>query len=226
MKNISRRALLATACLLAAAQAQSAENYPTRPMRMIVPFAPGGASDFVARIIQPKMTELLAQQVVVDNRAGAAGNIGIKLVHVPYKGGAGPATTAVLAGEVVATMVTTASVIPHVKTGRMKVLGVIAPSRIPQLPDTPTLAESGFPELKLGSWQAMYVPRDTPRPIVNTLYSVMSKTMADPEVVKRLQAGGAAIVTSKSPEEFAVFLREQTEFWAKIVKDVGAAVEQ
>lgn len=329
MTNRLRCVLLAMACVLAAgaAHAQRAADYPARPVRMIVPFAPGGASDFVARIIQPKMTELLAQQVVIDNRAGAAGNIGveiaaraapdgytiflgnvgttainpsvfpkfpfkpvrdfigltllvdlpgafathpsvpgntikefidyarsrpgelnygsagpsgaqrlafeffmrkagIKLVHVPYKGGAGPATTAVLAGEVVATMVTTASVIPHVKTGRLKVLGVVAPSRIPQLPDTPTLAESGFPELRLGSWQAMYVPKATPRPVVNKLYSVMIKTMADPEVVRRLQAGGAAIVTSKSPEEFAVFLREQTEFWAKIVQDVGAAVDQ
>ena len=334
MKLSSQRILTVLACLLAAAavQAQTASTgsgqaYPTRPVRMIIPFAPGGASDFVGRIIQPKMTELLGQQVVADNRAGAAGNIGveiaaraapdgytiflgnvgttainpsvfpkfpikpvrdfigltllvdlpgafathpsvpantvkefieyaksrpgqlnygsagassaqrlafeffmmkagIKLVHIPYKGGAGAATTAVLAGEVAATMVTTASVIPHVKTGRAKVLAVIAPKRVPPLPQVPTMVESGFPELKLGSWQGMYVPKDTPRPIVNKLYSVMIKTMSDPQVVERLHAGGAAIVTSKSPEEFAAFLKEQNEFWAKIVKDVGAAAEQ
>lgn len=326
MKPISLR-ILAALVLLLMAVATHAQNYPTRPVRMIVPFAPGGASDFVARIIQPKMTEVLGQQVVVDNRAGAAGNIGvelaarsapdgytlflgnvgttainpsvfpkfpfkpvrdfigltllvdlpgafathpsvpantvkefieyaksrpgqlnygsagassaqrlafeffmnkagIKLVHIPYKGGAGAATTAVLAGEVVATMVTTASFIPHVKTGRAKVLAVIAPKRVPALPQVPTMAESGFPELKLGSWQAMYVPKNTPRPIVNKLYSVMVKTMEDPEVVKRLHAGGAEILTSQSPEEFAVFLKEQNEFWAKIVKDVGAVAEQ
>lgn len=333
MKHVSQCGLLAALCLLAAGTVHSAAgasasagDYPTRPVRMIVPFNPGGASDFVARIIQPKMSELLGQQVVIDNRAGAGGNIGveivaraapdgytlllgnvgttainpsvfpkfpfkpvrdfigltllvdipgafathpsvpgttvkefieyaksrpgelnygsagpsgaqrlafeffmrkagIKLVHIPYKGGAGAATTAVLAGEVVAMMVTTASVIPHVKTGRLKVLAVIAPSRIPQLPDTPTLVESGFPELRLGSWQAMYVPKGTPRPVVNKLYSVMIKTMGDPEVAKRLQAGGAAIITSKSPEEFAGFLKEQNEFWAKIVHDVGAVAE-
>jgi tripartite-type tricarboxylate transporter receptor subunit TctC len=314
------------ACLLASALVH-AQEYPTRPIRLIVPFAPGGASDFVARIIQPKMIELLGQQIVVDNRAGAAGNIGveiaarsapdgytlflgnvgttainpsvflnfpikpmrdligltllvdvpgafathpsvpantvqefiayaksrhgelnysssgassaqrlafeffmskagIKLVHVPYKGGAGPATTAVLAGEVTATMVTVASFIPHVKTGRAKVLAVIAPRRSPALPQVPTMAESGFPELTLGSWQAMYVPAGTPRLVVNKLYSVMIRTMEDPEVIKRLQTGGAEIVTSKSPEEFAVFLRNQDEFWARIVKNVGAVAEQ
>lgn len=318
-------------CIAAAAGAQdpstrSGQGYPSRPVRMIIPFAPGGASDFVGRIIQLKMTELLGQQVVADNRAGAAGNIGvelaarapadgytlflgnvgstainpsvypkfpivptrdligltllvdvpgafavhpsvpantvkefidyakarpgqlnysssgssaaqrlafeffmskagIKLVHIPYKGGAGPATTAVLAGEVTATMVTVASFIPHVKTGRAKVLAVMAPKRSPALPQVPTMAESGFPELTLGSWQAMFVPAKTPRPIVTKLYGVMIKTVEDPEVVKRLANGGADVVTSKSPEEFAAFLKEQTAFWAKIVKDVGATAE-
>lgn len=325
MKPLLHRILLVLVCLLAAGAAQ-AQSYPARPVRMIVPFNPGGSSDFVARIIQPKMSELLGQQVVVDNRAGASGNIGveiaaraapdgytlflgnvgttainpsvfpkfpvkpvrdfigltllvdvpgafathpsvpantvkefidyakarpgqlnygsagagsaqrlafeffmnkagIQLVHIPYKGGAGAATTAVLAGEVTATMVTVASFIPHVKTGRAKVLAVMAPKRSPALPQVPTMAEAGFPELKLGSWQAMYVPKDTPRPIVNRLYSVMIKTMEDPEVVKRLETGGAEIVTNKSPEEFAAFLKTQNEFWAKIVKSVGAVAE-
>lgn len=327
MKSISRRVLLAAACLLAAAPAQSAENYPTRPIRMIVPFAPGGASDFVGRIIQPKLSEELGQQVVADNRAGAAGNIGveiaarsapdgytvllgnvgtmainpsvfpkfpikplrdltgvtlivdlpgamgvhpsvpaatvkefieyakarpgqlsygstgassaqrlafeffmskagIKLLHVPYKGGAGPATTAVLAGEVAATMVTTASFVPHVKSGRIKVLAVIAPKRVSALPDVPTMVESGFPELTLGSWQGVFVPAGTPRPIVKRLYTAVSRTMEDTEVLKRLGTASAQVTLSKSSEEFAVFLKNQNEFWAKIVKDVGASAEQ
>ena len=293
---------------------------------MVVPFAPGGASDFVARIIQPKMSEVMGQQVVIDNRAGASGNIGveltarapadgytillgnvgtmainpaifpkfpvnpvsdligisllvdvpgafaihpsvpaksvaefiqyaksragqlnygssgagsaqrlafeflmskagIKLVHVPYKGGAGAATAAVLAGEVCCTMVTVASFIPHVKSGKARVLAVMAPQRVAQLPETPTMSESGFPELTLGSWQGMYVPKGTPRAVVNQLYGVLTKTMHDPEVAKRLQQGGAEIVTSKSPEEFAGFMKAQNAFWAKIVKEVGAVAE-
>jgi tripartite-type tricarboxylate transporter receptor subunit TctC len=314
---------LGLSLLSAAAQPQ---DYPLRPVRMIVPFNPGGSSDFVARIIQPKMTELLGQQVVVDNRAGASGNIGvelaaraapdgytiflgnvgstainpsifpsfpvrperdlagltllvdvpgafathpsvpagsvkefidyakarpgrlnygssgagsaqrlafeffmskagIKLVHIPYKGGAGAATAAVLAGEVTATMVTVASFIPHVKSGRAKVLAVMAPKRSPALPQVPTMAESGFPELTLGSWQAMYVPRATPKPVMSRLYTVMIRTMEDPEVARRMANGGADIVTSASPEAFAKFLRDQTAFWAKIVKAVGATAE-
>jgi len=303
-----------------------AQDYPTRPVRMIIPFGPGGSSDFVGRIIQPKMTELLGQTVVADNRAGASGNVGveisarsapdgytlflgnvgstainpsifpefpirptrdligltllvdvpgafavhpsvpantvkefidyakarqgqlnygssgsgaaqrlafeffmskagIKLVHIPYKGGAGAATAAVLAGEVSATMVTVASFIPHVKSGKARVLAVMAPRRSAALPQVPTMAESGFPELTLGSWQAMFVPKGTPRAIVSKLYTVMIKTVEDPETAKRLANGGADIVTSKSPEEFAVFLKNQTEFWTKIVKAVGATAE-
>ena len=303
-----------------------AQDYPSRPVRMIVPFVPGGSSDFVARAIQPKVMEQLGQTVVIDNRAGASGNVGveisarsapdgytiflgnvgstainpsifpdfpvrpvrdligltllvdvpgafavhpsvpastvkefidyakarpgqlnygssgagaaqrlafeffmqkagIKLVHIPYKGGAGAATIAVLAGEVSATMLTVASFVGHVKSGKVRVLAVMSPKRSPALPQVPTMAESGFPELKLGSWQAMFVPKGTPRPIVNRLYTVMIKTVEDPETVKRLAAGGADIVTSKSPDEFAAFLKEQTEFWAKIVKSVGATAE-
>jgi len=328
MKRTTQRTLLAIACLAAAtgAYAQPAANYPSRPVRMIIPFAPGGASDFVGRILQPKLSDVLGQQVVVDNRTGASGNVGVEiaaransdgytlflgnvgtmainpsifpkfpvrpvrdflgitlvvdvpgcfavhasvpaatvkefieyaktrpgqlnygsagagsntrlafeffmhktginLVHIPYKGGAGPATLAVLGGEVAATMLSVASFIPHVKGGKVKVLAVIAPKRVPQLPDTPTMVESGFPELLLGSWQGISVPAGTPRAIVKRLYPAIIKTMNDPETVKRLNTGGANVVTSKSPEEFAAFLRTQNEFWAKMVKQTGAVAE-
>ena len=150
---------------------------------------------------------------------------GINLVHIPYKGGAGAATTAVLAGEVSATMLTVASFVGHAKSGKARVLAVMSPQRSHALPQVPTMMESGFPELKLGSWQAMFVPKGTPRPIVNKLYGIMIKTVEDPETARRLGAGGADIVTSKSPDEFAAFLKDQTGFWAKIVKSVGATAE-
>jgi tripartite-type tricarboxylate transporter receptor subunit TctC len=322
------RVLIVAVCLATVCPtlAQSAQSYPTRPVRMVVPFAPGGASDFVGRIISPKMTELLGEQVVIDNRTGASGNIGveiaarapadgytmllgnvgtmvinpnffekfpikpmrdligislvvdvpgafavhpavpaknvaefiqfakskpgqlnygssgavsaqrlafeffmsksgIKLVHVPYKGGAGGATTGVLTGEVSATMVTVASFVNHHKSGKARVIAVIAPKRTEALPEVQTMIEAGFPELTLGSWQGMYVPQGTPRPIVDRLYGVLMKTLHDPEVVKRLNAGGADVVTSKSREEFAEFMKTQTAFWAKIIKDVGVTSE-
>ena len=324
MRNRLRLMAVSAACLLAAAA--QAQDYPSRPVRMIVPFVPGGSSDFVARAIQPKLMDLLGQTVVVDNRPGASGNIGVEisansppdgytiflgnvgstainpsvfpkfpvrpvrdligltllvdvpgafavhpsvpaksvkevidyakarpgklnygssgsgsaqrlsfeffmqkaginLVHIPYKGGAGAATTAVLAGEVSATMLTVASFVGHAKSGKARVLAVMSPKRSHALPQVPTMVEAGFPELKLGSWQAMFVPKGTPRPIVNKLYGVMIKTVEDPETAKRLAAGGADIVTSKSPDEFAAFLKEQTGFWAGVVKSVGATAE-
>jgi tripartite-type tricarboxylate transporter receptor subunit TctC len=318
------RALMWSLALVAGALC--AQDYPSRPVRMIVPFGPGGASDFVARIITPKMSDILGQQMVIDNRSGAAGNIGvevaarassdghtillgnvgtmainpsvfpkfpvrplrdfiaismvsdlpgalaihpsipagtikefiayaktrpgqlnygstgassaqrlafeffqakagIRLAHIPYKAGAGASTIALLGGEVSATMLTVASFIPHVKSSRLKVLAVVSPKRIPQLPDVPTMIESGFPELTLGSWQGVYVPANTPRPVVNKLYTTVTKVMADPEVIQRYDLGGALVVTSKSPEEFAAFMKTQTEFWSKLVTQLGA-VEQ
>ena len=97
MKHLSQRMLLVAACLVmaASAHAQSAASYPTRPIRMIVPFAPGGASDFVGRILQPKLSEELGQQIVIDNRAGAAGNIGVELA-----GRAAPDGYTILLGNV------------------------------------------------------------------------------------------------------------------------------
>jgi tripartite-type tricarboxylate transporter receptor subunit TctC len=327
MRNPQKGISLVFCLLMAAVAARApAQDYPSRPIRMIVPFGPGGASDFVARIIAPKMGEALGQQIVIDNRSGAAGNIGveiagraspdgytillgnvgamainpsvfpkfpirtmrdfigvsmvsdvpgalaihpsvpavtikefiayaktrpgqlnygstgpssaqrlafeffmskagIRLAHIPYKAGAGASTIALLGGEVSATMLTVASFIPHAKSGRLKVIGVVSPKRVPQLPDVPTFTESGFPELTLGSWQGVYVPTGTPRPVVNKLYATVMRVMADPEVIERYGFGGALVVTSKSPEEFAAFLKNQTGFWAKIVKDVGATAE-
>ncbi len=327
MRYLTRRIPLVVGCLLAAASAANAQpEYPSRPMRMIVPFGPGGASDFVARIIAPKLSDRLGQQVVIDNRSGAAGNIGvevaarasadgytvllgnvgamtinpsvfpkfpfkplrdfvgvsmvsdvpgalaihpsvpaatikefidyvktrpgqlnysstgpssaqrlaleffmsksgIRIAHIPYKAGAGAATIALLGGEVSATMLTTASFLPHVNTGRLKVLAVASPKRVPQMPDVPTMVESGFPELTLGSWQGLYVPTGTPRTIVNKLYATLMQVMADPDVIERYGLGGALVVTSKSPEEFAAFMKTQTEFWSGLVKQLGA-VEQ
>ncbi len=345
MKALSRYVLLSAISLLAAGVAHAAqsaaarsagseagprlskgEDYPTRPVRMIVPFAPGGASDFVGRILQPKLGDELGQRIVVDNRTGAAGNIGveiaaratpdgytilmgnlgtmainpsifpkfpirplrdligitlvadipgalavhpsvpaatvkefidyakarpgqlnygssggasgqrlafevfmriagIKLVHIPYKDGAGGSTLALLGGEVAATTATVASFIPHLKSGKVRVLAVIAPKRIPQLPDMPTMAESGFPEWVLGSWLGVHVPAGTPRPIVNKLYSDVIKIMSDPWVIERLGAGGAQVVTSKSPEDYAAFMRAQNELWGGVVKEIGVTAE-
>ncbi|HUP94520.1 MAG TPA: tripartite tricarboxylate transporter substrate binding protein [Burkholderiales bacterium] len=306
-------------CVMAAAQPGS---YPTRPLRMVIPNAPGGSSDFVARILQPKMSELLGVQVIIDNRGGASGNIGVEvagraapdgytlllgnvgamainphlfpkfplhplrdftcvttvvdvagalaihpslpvsnlkefvdyakarpgklsygssnpgaaqslvmeyiklknnldILRVDYKGGAGPATIGLLAGEVQAAMATGASYVGHVKAGKLKMLAVVSPKRIAAAPDVPTMVELGYPELTTGSWQALYVPAGTPREPVHKLHETLLKTLKDSTVVERLAGGGADVITSKSPEDCAAFMKTQLQFWGPIVKRVG-----
>jgi tripartite-type tricarboxylate transporter receptor subunit TctC len=146
---------------------------------------------------------------------------GIKLVHVPYKGGAGAATIALLSGEVQACFASVASFIPHMKTGKLILLGVTSEKRQPSLPDIPTLPEAGFPELTASAWQGVYVPVGTPRPVVDKLYSAVIKVMQDPWVIDRLGTGGAKPFTSNSPEEFAIFTKSQNEFWGNLVKQLG-----
>jgi len=325
-----QRQFLLSAVLFAASVATvpsfaQSDPYPSRPVRMVIPFAPGGASDFIGRILQPKLAEELGQQVIVDNRPGASGGIGvetaatatpdgytfllgnvssmgigpnlfntirknaanlvpitlvvdvpgalgihgglppnnlkefiayakanqgklsygsagyasaqrmafeffmskagIKLLHVPYKGGAGASTVATISGEVAATMVTTASLVPHAKTGKIKILAVVAKKRIPALPDTPTMIESGFPELDLGSWQGIYVPKGTPKAIIDKLYKITVKVVNDPGTGQQYNKVSAQQVTSDSPAEFAKFMRQQDAFWGRVTKDLNIKVE-
>jgi tripartite-type tricarboxylate transporter receptor subunit TctC len=301
-------------------------QYPNKPVRVIVPFAPGGASDFVGRILQPRLSELLGQQVVIDNRAGASGNIGLDaaakaapdgytlflgnvgtialnpavfpklqvaptkdfiaitqvvdvpgvlvvhpdlqaktvkeviaiakaypgklnyaspgagsqnrletevfrkvagnldMVHVPYKGGAGPAVAGLVGGETHLMFVTASSAMNHVKSGRLRLIAVTSAKRLQAFPDAPTFAEAGFPELTSGSWQGIFVPAGTPRPVVERLYAAVMETMKTPEVKERLANGGVDVVTS-APGEFAKFVATETERWGKAVKEAGATAE-
>jgi tripartite-type tricarboxylate transporter receptor subunit TctC len=146
---------------------------------------------------------------------------GINLTHIPYKGGAGAATIALLSGEVQASFVSISSFIPHVQSGKLVVLAVSSEKRHPSLPDVQTFPEAGFPELTASAWQGVYVPVGTPRPIVDKLYSAVTKVMQDPGVTDRLNTGGARPFISKSPEEFSAFTKSQNEFWGKIVKQLG-----
>ena len=302
-------------------------NYPSKPLKVIVPFAPGGASDFVARIVQPRLSELFGQQVIIENRPGASGNIGLEagaraapdgytvylgnsgtvvinvsvfpklpvnpvkdfiaitqvvdvpgvlvahpafppnnikefvayakanpgkvnyaspgsgsqnrlemenlrkaaggmdMVHVPYKGGAGPAVSALVAGETHVMFVTASSAMPMVKAGRLKVYAITAPKRSPELPNVPTMNEAGYPGFESGSWQGIFVPVGTPKEIVDKLFAVTQQTMKSPEVIERLGKGGVEVVTSASSAAFQDFVARETEHWAKAVKESGATVD-
>jgi tripartite-type tricarboxylate transporter receptor subunit TctC len=317
-------ALVAAAIFSTMAAAQS--GYPNKPIRMIVPFAPGGASDFVARIVTPRLGELLGQQIVIENKAGASGNIGleaaakappdgytiflgnigtiainpgvfkvmpvdtqrdfiavtqvvdvpsilvanpslpandaaelvklarsrpgelnfaspgpasmnrlemerlmkfgdVKMVHIPYKGGAGPAITGLLGGETHVMFVTISSAISFVQAGRLKALGISTAQRIDSLPNVPTMVESGYPEMVSSSWQGVFVPAGTPRSVVDKLHAALVTAFDDADVRKRLAVGGAIAVTSKTPEEFAAFVAIEAARWSKTAKETGATVD-
>ena len=301
-------------------------QYPNKAIRLIIPFAPGGASDFVGRIMQPKLSELLGQPIVVENRPGAAGNIGmetvaksppdgytvflgnvgsiainpavlpvtsnplrdlvaitqvvdvpsvlivhpslpvgnikelvahakanpgklnygspgsgsldrlamelfrkvaggLELVIVPYKGGAGPATAGLMGGETNLMFATAASALPGIKAGRLKLLAVTSAQRMEQMPNAPTVAEEGFPDLAASSWQGLFVPAGTERAIVDRLHAAALQVMAAPEVVTRLKTGGAEVQTSASPAAFAKYVADETQRWARIAKEANATAD-
>jgi tripartite-type tricarboxylate transporter receptor subunit TctC len=303
-----------------------AQGYPNRPVRMIIPFAPGGASDFVGRIMQPRLGELLGQPIVVENRAGASGNIGVEaaarsapdgytlflgnigtiavnpavfpklavnpladlvaviqvvdvpsvlvangafsansvkelvalakaspgklnygspgsgsvnrlemellrsaegldMVHVPYKGGAGPAVAGLMGGETHVMFTTAASAIGQVRGGKLKLLAVTSPRRMDQAPSAPTMVESGYPDFVTGSWQGVFVPAGTPREVVDKLFKAIQQTMSAPEVAERLKNGGAEVVTSATPAAFAGFVAAETQRWARVVRESNATVD-
>jgi tripartite-type tricarboxylate transporter receptor subunit TctC len=317
---------LALGVTAASVRAQSAADYPHKPVRMIIPFAPGGASDFAGRIISPKLSEFLGQQVVIDNRAGASGNIGMeaaakapadgytiylgnigtisinpaifpnlpvnpvkdfipvslvaelpsilvanpgfapntvgelvatakakpgalnfaspgsstlnrlemellmkasgtKMVHVPYKGGAGPAVTGLLGNETHVMFVTMSSAMTFVKAGRLKAYAVTSGKRVDGLPQVPTMIESGYPDFTTSSWQGLFVPAGTPRAIVDKLHEALKKTLEVPDVKQRFANGGVLAVSSKTPEEFAAYVNAESQRWGRVAKESGATID-
>jgi tripartite-type tricarboxylate transporter receptor subunit TctC len=120
--------------------------------------------------------------------------------------------------------VTASSAMNHVKSGRLRLIAVTSAKRLQAFPDTPTMAESGYPQLTSGSWQGIFVPTGTPKEAVDKLYSVAIETMKTPEVQQRLANGGVEVVTS-APGEFAKFVAKETERWGRAVKEAGATAE-
>jgi tripartite-type tricarboxylate transporter receptor subunit TctC len=298
-------------------------TYPTQPVRVIVPFAPGGASDFAARLIQPRMTQSLGQPIVIENKGGAAGNIGMEaaaqaapdgytvflgnvgtmainkalfadlkvdpvkdfigvslitetpgllvanpkfppntvpelveyikarpgqvkfgspgsaslnrfdmevflrdaglnIIHVPYKGGAGPAVADVIGDEVPLLFVTISSAIQPLQAGRLKALAVTSKERVPSLPDVPTMLELGYKNNVSTSWQGMLVPAGTPQPVVDKIFAAVTHALSDPKVRERMNEAGALPLASKSPEEFRQYIAAEAAKWSRVVQETGA----
>ncbi len=309
--------IFSTLALLSAGtvMAQSNTAYPTKPIRLIVPFAPGGGTDIIARLIGIELTETMGQPVVIDNRGGSGGIIGtslvakadpdgytvglcslgfayapalyaklpydtekdlspismvatqpfvytahpslgvnsmkelvaaakakpgtirygsggaggashlgtellknitgIDLVHVPYKG-TGPALSAAIGGEIHLQLIGMSSVVPHMKSGRLKLLAVSGAKRSGAAPDIPTVVESGIPSYVFDVWYGMLLPGRTPPAIVNKLNVEMNRALKNPALMQRFAAAGLDAAGNK-PDEFSRQIHEEVAKWRKVV---------
>ena len=296
--------------------AASDARYPTKPIRFVVPFAPGGGTDIVARLLAQRLNEGLGQPVVVDNRGGAGSTLGtdivckappdgytlllgnislafnawlykslpynavrdlapvsmvavqpnivvihpsipaksikefteyaranpgklsyasagsgsgthlagemlkdrlrIDMLHVPYKG-TGPAITDLIGGQVQVMISTFASALPHVRSGRLRALGVTSAKRSPATPEVPTLMESGVPDYDYSTWYALFMPAGTAPATIAKVNQVTRNALAAEDMKQKFDAQGVEPWTN-TPTELGAYVRAETEKWGKVVR--------
>ena len=144
---------------------------------------------------------------------------GTKMTHIPYKG-AGPAAVDVIAGQIPIYFMNALQATPHMKSGRLRAMGVTSEKRFPGLPDVPTIAEAGVPGYAMTNWYGMLAPANTPRAAITKLQTEVARILGTPELKDRLSSEGAEIVAS-TPEQFAAFLKNEMAKAAQIVKASG-----
>jgi tripartite-type tricarboxylate transporter receptor subunit TctC len=301
------------------------QEFPSKPLRMVVPFPPGGVMDVTTRSVAAPLSEALGQSILIENRSGGGGNIGtdsvarsapdgytllvvgdhntiapalysklsydivkdfapitnlvvgshvlvahsslpinsvkelieqarktpgelsyaspgsgtaqhlggemlktmaggLQITHIPYKGG-GQAISDLVGGQVKLGVLGLAPVLPHLKSGKLKALGVTGKRRVAILPDVPTIAESGLPGFETVQWYGVVAPAGTPPAVISRLYAELVKAVRQPAVVERLAAVGMEVSPSASPADFAKFIREDIAKWPPVVKSAGARVD-
>jgi tripartite-type tricarboxylate transporter receptor subunit TctC len=324
---MNRRAFilaLGGAVMTSPATAATAESFPTRPIRLVVPYPAGGGTDIVGRILGQKLHESLGQPIVIDNRGGAGGTIGTSLAaksapdgytlllvptshvinpsiyaklpydterdfapitmvasaailmavhprvpadtiggfieaakarpqaianygsagagtvfhltgelfkrltglaleHVPYRGGA-PTVTALLAGEIPLAFETMLALQPHIRAGTLRALAVTSPRRSAIMPEIPSTAEAGLPQLVADNSYALFAPAGMPAPILARLHDATVAALALPEVRDRLREQGAEVV-GNSPAELAAYVAAEIPKWAALARQAGVKPE-
>jgi len=148
---------------------------------------------------------------------------GIEVLHVPYRS-AGQATTALLTGEAQILLTNMASVLPHLKSGRIKALGVSSAKRSPLAPEVPTIAEAGVPGFEYMTWYGMLVPAGTPRPIVERIQADTAKIIQAPQTRGRFSTQGLDVY-GNAPSEFQAYLGAELAKWDKVIRATGVRVE-
>ena len=300
----------------------AAQTYPNKPVRLIVPFPPGGSNDVVGRMIAAQLSTRLDKPVIVENQGGAGGLIGtemaarsqpdgytlllvsvayafipaiyklpydpatafapvailgagpvviavtsklpvnsvkelialakekpgelnyatagvgsfqhlaselfklqagVDIVHIPFKGG-GPAMMDVIAGNTQIAIGSLVQMLPQIKAGKLKALGVGSAKRIAALPDLPTISEAGVPGYEVTNWWGIVVPAGTPQSVIDRLHKELTAVVSSTETKKRFENEGAEPL-SMSPEEFGRFIAAETVKWARVVKEAGIRAE-
>ena len=321
MKKLSVFAAAALAVFACVAQAQ---NFPAKPLRLVVPFAPGGSSSIVARAVAAEMEKGLGQSIIVDNKPGGGGNVamlevaradpdgytmiighvgslamnpfmysklpydvdkdftpisllatvpaifvvhesvpaknlrefvalakkdpgklyygsagngsaghlameylkqvsGIDIQHVPYKG-TGPNIIDLVAGRTQAASAGTPPLMPHVKSGKLRVIAVGTPKRLHTLPDVGTVGEPGYPGFETSQWYGINAPAKLPEPILRRLAAEAAKAARSPSVQERFAADDAEGIGS-TPSEYAAFIKKEQERWGKVVRAAGVKAD-
>ena len=298
--------------------------WPSKPVTIIVPFAAGGGTDIGSRIVAQRLSQLWGQSVVVDNRGGAGGNVGLEVVsrakpdgytlltgnvgtqsinptlykklsynpdtaftpiglfaelpfvlavtptlaaknvkelvalakarpgqltyassgnggsphlsaetfkiatgthilHIPYRGG-GPAMIDLISGNVDMIFVSVLETSAHIKAGKLRALAISSKSRVPALPDVPTLEEAGVKGAESGSWIGLLAPADTPKDIVEKISKDLQQVLAMPDVQQQLVAQGA-LAKGGTPAEFAQLIASDRKRYAKIILDNKLTVD-
>lgn len=302
----------------------SAQAWPTKPVKLVIPYPPGGGNDSLGRMIGQKLGEALGQPVVIDNRAGAGATIGtefvakspadgytillssitthalapalypklgydpvkdftplsviaiaptvlvvgphvkasslsglialakaspgkltfasggsgasphiagelfksvagVDMLHIPFKGG-GPASLAIMAGDVDMMFDTAASAMPHVKSGKLVALALATPARSPDYPNLPTFIEGGVSGYEFDSWYSLHAPAGTPKPVVDRLRTELATILKNPEVRSRIKAFGAE-PSSISGDDFAAFAQAELAKYVRLIKAANIKLE-
>lgn len=319
---MNRRGFLTTVAAAAIAAPAHAQSWPTKPIKLVVPFAPGGGTDFTSRLVAEKLTARLGQTVLVENKPGAGGNLGaeaaikapadgytylsisgsyavnsilhkpsfdslgdivtigqytdepfvlavhpsvqartlaelvalckrepgklsygssgmgglthlgteffldaagIKIAHVPYRG-TGPALSDLLAGNVQILSGGTATLLPFVKSGKLRALATSSSKRLVAAPDIPSYGEQGYPTLQFNLWHGMIGPKGIPDEIVGRLNREIDAALKTAEIMNRLAEDGV-IPVGGPPDAFMATIRAEVERWQTFIKRTGIKLE-
>lgn len=148
---------------------------------------------------------------------------GIQMTHIPYKGN-GPALVDLLGGQIQVSILTVAPSLPHIKTGKLRPLAATSPTRLPVLPDLPTVAELGFPGYEVRSWYGLLAPARTPPSVIAKLHQVIASILKQPDVVEGLRNQGVEPI-GNTPDEFAAYIRSEMNRWGRVVKAIGLRLD-